>query len=86
MTSLAGSPTRTRRAAKEPLVQQCLELQQTLVQMAYKLKKIEADSDTAAATNKVMEQVLEDLIFKAGAVKQVGTSPATKLIKKSPTK
>ena len=73
------SPSKIARIAKEPLVEECLQLQQSLTELANKLEQVERSNTATLEKNKVMEQVIEDLIFKVGAVKQVGTSPATKL-------
>ena len=73
------SPSKIARTAKEPLVDKCLELQQALVDMANKLQKVENNNKAALEKKILLEQVVEDLIFKVGAVKQVGTSPITKL-------
>ena len=73
------SPSKIARIAKEPLVEECLQLQQSLTELANKLEQVERSNTATLGKNTLMEQVIEDLIFKVGAVKQVGTSPATKL-------
>lgn len=57
----------------------CLQLQATLIEMAKKLKGVEDANTAAREKNKMMEVLIEDLIHKAGAVKNVGTSPSTRL-------
>ena len=63
---------------KEKLAVQCLELQSTLTEMSIKLTKCEQDNAATTEKNKMMEELLQDLLFKVGAVKNVGTSPASK--------
>ena len=83
-THTPDSPSKLARIAKEPLVEECLQLQQSLTELANKLEQVERSNTATLSKNNIMEQLVEDLIFKVGAVKQVGTSPATKLKNPSP--
>jgi len=76
---MASSRSSTSPTSKEPLVKNCIQLQETLVEMAKKLQRVEDANTATREKNKMMEVLIEDLIHKAGAVKNVGTSPPTRL-------